>query len=45
MSKVTQLDGDPGFSNFALQHLITERSVFRDFSEKLRLEICKVGIF
>lgn len=45
MSKVAQLDDDPGFSNFALQHLITERSVFREFSENLRLEICKVRIF
>lgn len=45
MSKVTHLEDDPGFSNFALQHFITERTVFRNFSENLRLEIRKVRIF
>lgn len=45
MSKVTQLEDDPGVSNFVLQHFITKRTVFRDFFENLRLEILKVKLF
>lgn len=45
MYKVTQLEDNPGFSNFAFQHFITEITVFRGFSENLSLEIRKIRIF
>lgn len=46
MPQVTQLEDGPGSSNFALQHLITKRTGFRDFSENPRMsEIFENRIF